>query len=94
MEVSLNYYSQNGGNLYRAPYYNRNPNIGPRFDSNLGQFPCATLTLIDASKAHNHHVNTSNLGVASDVQWVLQKKRSMHLHTELLAMPKLLLKDT
>ena len=39
MEVSLNYCSQNGGNLYRAPYYNRNPNIGPRIDSNLGQSP-------------------------------------------------------
>ena len=32
MEVSLHYCSQNGGNLY-----NRNPNIGPRIDSNLGQ---------------------------------------------------------
>ena len=30
---------QNGGNLYRAPYYNRNPNIGPRINSNLGQSP-------------------------------------------------------
>ena len=38
--VSLNYCSQNGGNLYRDPYYNRNPNIGPRIDSNLGQSPC------------------------------------------------------
>ena len=37
MEVSLNYCSQNGGNVYRAPYYNRNPNIGPRMDGNLGQ---------------------------------------------------------
>ena len=27
MEVSLNYCSQNGGNVYRAPYYNRNLNI-------------------------------------------------------------------
>ena len=25
MVVSLNYCSQNGGNLYRAPYYNGNP---------------------------------------------------------------------
>ena len=40
VEVSLNYCSQNGGNLYRAPYYNRNLNIGPRIDSNLGQSPC------------------------------------------------------
>ena len=39
MEVSLNYCSQNGGNLYRAPYYNRNLNIGPRINSNLGQSP-------------------------------------------------------
>ena len=37
MEVSLNYCSQNGGNSYRAPYYNRNLNIGPRTDSDLGQ---------------------------------------------------------
>ena len=37
MVVSLNYCSQNGGNLYRAPYYNRNPSIG--IDSNLGQSP-------------------------------------------------------
>ena len=26
--------------MYRAPYYNRNPNMGPRIDSNLGQSPC------------------------------------------------------
>ena len=38
-EVSLNYCSQNGGNVYGAPYYNRNLNIGPRIDSNLGQPP-------------------------------------------------------
>ena len=30
-----------GGNLSRAPYYNRNLNIGPRIDSNLGQSPYA-----------------------------------------------------
>ena len=35
VEVSLNYCSQNGGNLYRAPYYNRNLNIGPRSNSKL-----------------------------------------------------------
>ena len=39
LEVSLNYCYQNGGNLYRAPYYKRNLNIGPRIDSNLGQSP-------------------------------------------------------
>ena len=39
MVVSLNYCSQNGGNLYRAPYYNRNPNIGPRIIGNLDQSP-------------------------------------------------------
>ena len=38
--VSLNYCSQNGGNLYRAPYYNGNPNIGPRIIGNLDQYPC------------------------------------------------------
>ena len=37
MLVSLNYCSQNGGNLYRAPYYNGNPNIGPRIIGNLDQ---------------------------------------------------------
>ena len=37
MEVSLNYCSQNGGKLYRAPYYNRNLNIGPRIIGNLDQ---------------------------------------------------------
>ena len=36
--VSLNYSSQNGGNLYRAPYYNGNPNIGPRIIGNLDQY--------------------------------------------------------
>ena len=39
MVVSLNYCSQNGGNLYRAPYYNGNPNIGPRIIGNLDQSP-------------------------------------------------------
>ena len=39
MVVSLNYCSQNGGNLYRAPYFNRNLNIGPRINSDLGQSP-------------------------------------------------------
>ena len=41
MVVSLNYCSQNGGNLKRAPYYNRNPNIGPRIVGNLDQYPHA-----------------------------------------------------
>ena len=40
--VSLNYCSQNGGNLYRAPYYNRNLNIGPRIIGNLDQSPCGS----------------------------------------------------
>ena len=39
MEVSLNYYSQNGGNVYRDPYYNGNPNIGPRIIGSLDQSP-------------------------------------------------------
>ena len=42
MVVSLNYCSQNGGNLYRAPYYNGNPNIGPRIIGNLDQYPYDT----------------------------------------------------
>ena len=40
--VSLNYCSQNGGNVYRAPYYNGNPNIGPRIIGNLDQYPYAS----------------------------------------------------
>ena len=28
-----------GGNLYRAPYYTGNPNIGPRIIGNLDQYP-------------------------------------------------------
>ena len=39
MVVSLNYCSQNGGNVYRAPYYNGNPNIGPHSIGNLDQSP-------------------------------------------------------
>ena len=43
MVVSLNHCSQNGGNLYRAPYYNGNPNIGPRIKGNLDQSLYVTL---------------------------------------------------
>ena len=39
MVVSLNYCAQNGGNLYRAPYYNGNPTMGPRIIRNLDQYP-------------------------------------------------------
>ena len=39
MVVSLNYSSPNGGNLYRAPYHNGNPSIGPRIIGNLDQYP-------------------------------------------------------
>ena len=39
MVVSLNYCSQNGGNLYIAPYYNGNPNVGPRIIGNSDQYP-------------------------------------------------------
>ena len=45
MVVSLNYCSQNGGNLYRAPYYNGNPNMGPLIDSNLDQSPYMGMTV-------------------------------------------------
>ena len=37
--ASLNSCSQNGGNSYRAPYYNGNPNIGPRIIGNVDQYP-------------------------------------------------------
>ena len=43
--VSLNYCSQNVGNLYRAPYYNGNPNIGTRIIGNLDQSPCIYICL-------------------------------------------------
>ena len=46
MVVSLNYCSQNGGNLYRAPYYNGNPNIGPRIIGDLDQYPYNHIILI------------------------------------------------
>ena len=39
MVVSLNYCSQDGGNVYRAPYYNGNPNVEPRIIRNLDQSP-------------------------------------------------------
>ena len=39
MVVSLNYCSQNGENVYRDPYYNGNPNIGPRIIGDLDQYP-------------------------------------------------------
>ena len=45
MVVSLNYCSQNGGNLYRAPYYNGNPNIGPRIIGNLDHSPYIRIYL-------------------------------------------------
>ena len=48
MLVSLNYCSQNGGNLYRAPYYNGNPNIGPRIIGNLDQYPHACIKAFEA----------------------------------------------
>ena len=45
MVVSLDYCSQNGGNLCRAPYYNGNPNIGPRTIGNLDQSPYVHCSL-------------------------------------------------
>ena len=49
MEVSLNYCSQNRGNVYRAPYYNENPNIGPRILGNLDQYPHVLLNPMNLS---------------------------------------------
>ena len=51
MEVSLNYCSQNGGKLYRAPYYNGNPNIGPRIIGNLDQSPNDSVGKVAAAVA-------------------------------------------
>ena len=58
MVVSRNYCSQNGGNLYRAPYYNGNPNLGPRIIGNLDQSPytsVADTTLGSIEVAKNKH---------------------------------------
>ena len=44
MVVSLNYCSQNGGNVYRDPYYNGNPDIGPRIMGNLDEYPYKDYT--------------------------------------------------
>ena len=52
MVVSLNYSSQNGGNLYRAPYYNGNPNIGPRIIGNLDQSPHAPMPMSLRTSSH------------------------------------------
>ena len=49
MVVSLNYCSQNGGNLYRAPYYNGNPNIGPRIVGNLDKYPYLLIAVVVAT---------------------------------------------
>ena len=51
MVVSLNYCSQNGGNLYRAPYYNGNPNIGPRIIGNLDQYPYGSFRKVRTGTA-------------------------------------------
>ena len=63
--VSLNYCSQNGGNLYRAPYYNRNLNIGPRIDSNLGQSPYEYLVFGPQGPAPTFTVARSTVAIAS-----------------------------
>ena len=53
MVVSLNYCSQNGGNLYRAPYYNGNQNIGPRIIGNLDQYPHAERRVFSSGARRN-----------------------------------------
>ena len=58
MVVSLNYCSQNGRNLYWAPYYNRNLNIGPRINSNLGQSPYR-----ENGKENGNHYSGFRVGV-------------------------------
>ena len=52
MVVSLNYCSQNGGNLYRAPYSNGNPNIGPRIIGNLDQSTDTPFVPLEVAAAH------------------------------------------
>ena len=79
MEVSLNYCSQNGGNSFRTPYYNRNPNIGPRIDSNLGQSPhvnCRGCMLL-ASASQEVNPKTEKLTVKSrrDCRCWLESRR-------------------
>ena len=62
MGVSLNYCSQNGGKLYRAPYYNGNPNIGPRIVGNLDQSPYMSCIGIMAKKLETTVVYRGHIG--------------------------------
>ena len=55
MVISLNYCSQNGGNLFRAPYYNGNSNIGPRIIGNLDQYPYKYISIY-TTMIHAFHV--------------------------------------
>ena len=61
MVVSLNYCSQNGGNLYRAPYYNGNPSIGPRILGNLDQSPHGIFRRITIKRAGRVTIGSSLL---------------------------------
>ena len=38
-------------NLYKAPYYNGNPNIGPRIIGNLDQYPHVHMNLYCGCRA-------------------------------------------
>ena len=59
MEISLNYCSQNGGNVYRAPYYNGNPNIGPRIIRNLNQTPHGSAVVASLGASMGYSEKTS-----------------------------------
>ena len=59
MTVSLNCCSQNGGNLYRAPYYNGTPNIGPRIIGNLDLSPYRSRNTASNMKSETHHLLTA-----------------------------------
>ena len=69
--VSLNYCSQNGEHVYRAPYYNGNPNIGPRIIGNLDQSPC----VCSAFHMYLHPHGTPKLPDAD--YWPLTKLREV-----------------
>ena len=65
--VSLSYCSQNGGNLYRAPYYNGNPNIGPRIIGNLDQYPNKGVSIRRAT--HRKPKYTITLIIGTPYNW-------------------------
>ena len=78
MVISLNCCSQNGGNLYRAQYYNGNPNIGPRVIGNLDQYPCG-LELQCPQRARSRSLEAAAIKQeAADLEvGILARKRAI-----------------